>query len=819
MKCFARAAILASIAAATAADTTPPVLSLDLESMNTLHKNVCTARDSKTSAANPCNSATYSKSCPVFSTSDATDAKSCPEPHVSAYDHHDGAINEKVSKVIKLFLKSDPGVKYTVKNTVVKSIDYKQRGEFVISYDAEDYSGNKAETIVFAMIMNDHRSPTITPMTIPTYEACQAVDSKDASINARATRKVQTNLAVSSDLYDGDVSAKLVIETKAPKDSIWTTHAYGSSISVDTSQVGTHSVRYTGTDYASIFGAQNVDNSKTLTTTFTVQDTTKPDLFCKSAAGQTVNKLIGVDISTTTSLTGTEDECAAQCFKDQWSALPSAVNAAKPCVGWTRSASTSTCTFYTAGVAQRNIKVHKACAYTNNHECGAAFTDTGAVCTDMYDSYTLSMSGTVYNTVDPRVLVPVVASTVNQQTKGDYTVKYTCTSNNQLTATPVTRNVKVVDTIAPTLTIVQHQANSSGLVNHQTVFHSAGYAADMSSITDLQKATVGYNCNDQCMGDLTSAVTTTWHKDTCSGAATSFQTLVPGTYALKYSCSDSTNAAVSKCRTVINADSAIPIITITGADVMTLEASQTVPYTDAGATCSDAVDGAVNAAVITTGANFPANTTGTYSVVYSCKDSASNSAIAATRTVTVKDSTCPTCSVTGGATLTVEASFPYTDSGSSCADSLDGVIAGSSYSNGAALTTNAIVNVERTGTYTITYRVKDGAGNWNDGCTKSGVTPSYTTRTVIVVDTLKPVIAIGYGASHASMTVFHKSSASDTGVNGEANPADSKFMAFSASSNTGNAYFLGAAASAMTGLALIGYSFKKQKSVSIAVPV
>merc|ERR1712070_456404 len=104
----------------------------------------------------------------------------------------------------------------------------------------------------------------------------------------------------------------------------------------------------------------------------------------------------------------------------------------------------------------------------------------------------------------------------------------------------------------------------------------------------------------------------------------------------------------------------------------------------------------------------------------------------ATKTLIVRDGTCPVCSMVEGPD-TVEASFPYIDAGVRCSDSLDGTIDDVVVSNP--------VDVERTGTYLVTYRARDATGNWNDGNCKHSQT--YI-RTVTVVDTLKPVLALHY---------------------------------------------------------------------------
>merc|ERR1711898_15443 len=127
-------------------------------------------------------------------------------------------------------------------------------------------------------------------------------------------------------------------------------------------------------------------------------------------------------------------------------------------------------------------------------------------------------------------------------------------------------------------------------------------------------------------------------------------------------------------------------------------------YVDAGATCSDMVDGNISQDVEVSGDVVNMAAVGTYKINYNCEDSAGQTAIQATRTVVVRDTTCPTCTVPGGTpTITVEASFPYTEAASTCTDTLDGAMPN------AVVTGH--VDVETTGQYILTYSATDKAGN------------------------------------------------------------------------------------------------------------
>merc|ERR1719424_2018675 len=277
-------------------------------------------------------------------------------------------------------------------------------------------------------------------------------------------------------------------------------------------------------------------------------------------------------------------------------------------------------------------------------------------------------------------------------------------------------------------------------------------------------------CMDSCTGDLTNNVVTTWHQNKCAGASLNkFDTLVPGTYALKYTCTDASKNSISKCRTVVNVDHKKPVLTVLEADSQTYEATRSDNYVDAGATCSDEVDGNISQDVEVSGDVVNLARVGVYTIKYNCVDSANNKADEAKRTVTVQDTSCPSCIVSDGHTsgldhiTSIEASFPYSDAGAVAQDTLQGSFGicsvwgtgwlgevGTAYAMKASY--KNIVNVERTGTYVITYRVKDSNGNRNDvatGCT-GGQTGGENKRTVVIIDALRPVIELKYRGTGAA---------------------------------------------------------------------
>merc|ERR1712054_439747 len=281
-----------------------------------------------------------------------------------------------------------------------------------------------------------------------------------------------------------------------------------------------------------------------------------------------------------------------------------------------------------------------------------------------------------------------------------------------------------------------------------------------------------------------------------------FNMLKPGTYYLKYTCRDMATNTATACRTFVNVDKTRPVITVlqaanTNTNVWTVEASRDNNYVDAGATCSDMVDGNISQDVEVSGDVVNMAAVGTYKINYNCEDSAGQTAVQATRTVVVQDNTCPTCTIPGGseqATITVEASFPYTEEQSTCTDTLDGAMPNAHI--------HGHVNVELTGTYVLTYSVTDKNGN-GDGKDCKPASPGlgegnrtdHFTKTVVVEDTMIPIISLKYRGTNLVGMMAEQST---TTVNG---------------------WVIGAVASAVSGVALLGYAATRKATVATSVPV
>ncbi len=313
-------------------------------------------------------------------------------------------------------------------------------------------------------------------------------------------------------------------------------------------------------------------------------------------------------------------------------------------------------------------------------------------------SFNVTATGSPAPTIDCKIGATSITS---PHTFNVGTTTVTCTASNGIPPDDsCSFTVTVVDPDAPVITL--NGANPMTVECH-TAFTDPGATA-----------------NDLCAGSVPVTVTGTVDADT------------PGTYTLTYSATDGTNTATAT-RTVNVVDTAAPVITLNGANPMTVECH--TAFTDPGATANDACDGSVP---VTASGAVNVNVPGTYTITYTATDG-TNSATA-TRTVNVVDTTPPVITVNGANPATVECHTSYTDAGATATDSCAGSI---------SVTSSGTVNVNVPGTYTITYTANDGYNT------------ATATRTVNVVDTIAPVITLN-GAN--PMTVECHTSFTDPGA-------------------------------------------------------
>jgi uncharacterized repeat protein (TIGR01451 family) len=293
-------------------------------------------------------------------------------------------------------------------------------------------------------------------------------------------------------------------------------------------------------------------------------------------------------------------------------------------------------------------------------------------------------------------------------------------------------------TVAINWTALDAAGNEASCTQLVTVTDSAGpeFTAPASSTE-----TVNASCDLVAVPDFTAGLVVS---DACSPLAevTVTQSPAPGSsvgvgaHTIIITATDgSNNSTTTNTTTFTVNDTTPPTLTLNGDAEMTLQCGTT--FVDPGATATDAC--VANLTVTVTG-SVNTNTPGDYTLNYSVTDG--SNVATATRTVHVVDTTAPTLTLNGDASVTVECHTSYADAGASVADACDGNI---------PVNTAGSVNTDVPGTYTLTYTASDDAGN--------AATP--VTRTVHVVDTTKPTVAIN-GA--AVMTLECTSGFTDPGA-------------------------------------------------------
>jgi hypothetical protein len=344
-------------------------------------------------------------------------------------------------------------------------------------------------------------------------------------------------------------------------------------------------------------------------------------------------------------------------------------------------------------------------------ECGSTYKDSGAVCKD---------------SLDGKVKTSVV-SDVEENVVGRYTVTYTAMDKAGNNAASKTRNVVVKDTKKPIIT----------LRGDKVVVH---HVSDGKKFTDD-----GVKMSDQCPGKLT--LRKSWSPP--------FSAHTVGTYRRTYTVTDRAGLVSRAVRIYKVVDDVKPIITVTGRDSLTLEASNSKVYDDKGATCAD-TSSTKAIKVEVTGDVVALTTPGSYKVIYNCEDLHGNAAVTRTRTIVVRDTIAPKLKLVGGDEK-IEAGFKYTDKGAKAWDNLNRKLT-SKITRKIFFNKKQVerVDTRKTGTYRIVYSVKDRSGN----------KATRMTRLVTVIDTLAPVITLQLKSQ------VHTRRNNKKGINGVKNPAN-----------------------------------------------
>jgi predicted nucleic acid-binding Zn ribbon protein len=224
-------------------------------------------------------------------------------------------------------------------------------------------------------------------------------------------------------------------------------------------------------------------------------------------------------------------------------------------------------------------------------DAGENYEDAGATAHDAVD-------GDISKSIE-------TTGAVDANRLGVYTIIYSVKDNSGNAAVAVVRTVRVVDKVAPVITLKGQQIIT---INAEENYKDAGATA-----------------HDDVDGDITQSIEITGLiiKGT------------PGVYTLTFNVKDkSGNAAASVVRTVrvTVVDEVAPVITLKGEQSITIDLGET--YEDAGATAHDAVDGDITQSIEITGLIIK-GTPGVYTLTFKVKDKSGNAAVPVVRTIQV----------------------------------------------------------------------------------------------------------------------------------------------------------------------------------------
>ncbi len=196
-------------------------------------------------------------------------------------------------------------------------------------------------------------------------------------------------------------------------------------------------------------------------------------------------------------------------------------------------------------------------------------------------------------TVNGKPVEVTISGTVDEEKLGTYEITYRA-KYLWLTET-AKREVRVVDTTAPVITLVQ----------------TPGYTTPPGEAYQEE----GFTATDDYDGDITDRVQVTIEGDTVT-----------------YTVSDSSGNTTTQTREIVRSDLEVPVLTLKGDMEITINAGG--KYSEPGFTATDNVDGDITAKVQVSG-SVDVYHAGTYTITYTATDNAGN-VTTAERTVVVK---------------------------------------------------------------------------------------------------------------------------------------------------------------------------------------
>jgi hypothetical protein len=664
----------------------------------------------------------YTQRCPAKS----SDSDSCPLPTATAFDHH----QNDVSVDEKMYLIDNDGKDYVLNSSDQQvslpllcgaavdgctGVDYNVRSTYLIKYDAMDDAGNRAEQLVFALMLDDIQAPQIQVAQVDGVDVNFLFDCNEGS-DCSASRCTGTSAACSEansatrtndDGVNEDRMAQQELcehyqRSRPHWDCEWVqpqpnkpdcfpefrTQGFvqaatswrmcGNNIAIDNVD-GDVDLKYTikqmpsgpwliPEDYPVLY-----DNAKNVIDTLT-EGTFQVNIHATDNAGnygegessntETKTFLVTVEDTRKPWITvdgfGVQDDTKlAEYDTDQYPCDNATHTWGCETIGYPLECGTTyseTCTDNER--ANAGVSINIAC-------------EEGAMANDKFDD-ALNRTIIVTNTLE--------ASPINQMQTTNQVIDYTATDEAGNTADQVQRIVSVRDTTPPVISLNP----CSGDICTYEAGAAEAWVDPGGTCTDICDPTP-YMCEDGCAGDpeydtpeSDAAIDISgypkWDRVFGGEDGTAL-----GNYTRTYKCRDASDWITTKTRIVQIVDTQVPVITLNscasggytadpdapaGESHCLVEAALDGVYTEPGASCEDQADGA-RSMEPPTGTVDLSQPGETFVVTYSCEDSKGLS-VTAVRYVTVKDTTPPQIVLAGQPTEYAEAGFPYVDPMSTC---------------------------------------------------------------------------------------------------------------------------------------------------------
>ena len=233
------------------------------------------------------------------------------------------------------------------------------------------------------------------------------------------------------------------------------------------------------------------------------------------------------------------------------------------------------------------------------HQGGSAYSDPGATCADPTDG------DIPLGTNSPPQMFAVTSNTVNANLPGTYAVTYDCTNSAGILAPTASRTVDVVDTIPPVITL-----NPTCPITQ---------VADGTDPTPTATAT-----------DLVDGIVPVTQNGVVNPNP-SFGSDLSRVFNLGFNATDAAgNISVGSCDVTLG--NPLPVGTLLGNATVVLSSGGGGSYVEAGATCADFVDGALQDA--TADMVIDSSTPdGSYTITYTCGPNSGGQTGSVTRSV------------------------------------------------------------------------------------------------------------------------------------------------------------------------------------------